>query len=1064
MTFTVYKSSAGSGKTFSLVKEYLKLILPEPDKFRHILAITFTNKVANEMKERVLSNLGELSKNGDERQKKVTEQLIPVLVKETGLDEITISAKAVIALEMILHNYSDFAICTIDSFSHRIIRTFARDFGLPLNFNVEIDSDELFQTAIDLLLDRVGEDAALTDLLVRFLETRMDEERSWNIDLQLMDFTKVLLGEEASQHLDKLKNLSLKDFNRIAAAIYSQIGSFESRIRLICKDAVDLIHNKNIPDTAFYYGNQGISKYFTNLAKDVYNNLEPNSRVRDTIEKDIWTSSKASVEEIRNINMIKGELKILYDRILQYSETGKSHYYLLKNLTKTIFPLTLLNEIEKILDDFKKQNNIVHISEFNKRISAFIMNEPVPFIYERLGEKYHHLMIDEFQDTSVLQWQNLLPLIENSLAYGYFNMVVGDGKQAIYRWRNGDAGQLTSLPSIAGSKRNPVLSAREKILSDQFEIRELDSNFRSKAEIIDFNNHFFAHLRSLMSESNQLVYKHLEQKYKSENTGGYISLEFLEKGEEGRSYKDNTFPRILEIIKEVTSDKFQLKDIAILCRRNRDSSEIARFLAENDIDVISSESLLLSHSPEVNFMVSFLRLFDDPFNIIVKAGVLTFLHSKRQLPESNLDELLDGITSSSSKRDNLFTTLIRYGFNLSPGELGMMALVDFFEEIIRVFSLNIPANPNIQFFLDYVLKFSRKNTASRTGFLEWWDDHKDSLSVIVPKGMDAVNIMTVHKAKGLQFPVVILPQYTEKKILTKPYLWVELPGEKFNGLSSCMLATGKEMAKTVFAGQYEEEEEKSLLDIINILYVAMTRPEERLYIISPVPPVKSANPRSVPEFFKYFLISANRWSDQFMKYEWGVLSIHESTIRESTTIKDGPDAITLTNFISSNWRKKVFIRSSAPESWDVIDPQRSRTWGNLVHTALSKINTRDDCNGVLEEMNLSGLIEESQKEQLSEKILAVLTNPEVSRFFQKGLSVKTEAEILVEDGSVYRPDRVILEGEKAIILDYKTGKPKERYKKQLQTYGKLLREMGFREIQTFLLYVDPEIKLIEVEP
>jgi len=326
MTFTVYKSSAGSGKTFSLVKEYLKLILPEPDKFRHILAITFTNKVANEMKERVLSNLGELSKNGDERQKKVTEQLIPVLVKETGLDEITISAKAVIALEMILHNYSDFAICTIDSFSHRIIRTFARDFGLPLNFNVEIDSDELFQTAIDLLLDRVGEDAALTDLLVRFLETRMDEERSWNIDLQLMDFTKVLLGEEASQHLDKLKNLSLKDFNRIAAAIYSQIGSFESRIRLICKDAVDLIHNKNIPDTAFYYGNQGISKYFTNLAKDVYNNLEPNSRVRDTIEKDIWTSSKASVEEIRNINMIKGELKILYDRILQYSETGKSHY------------------------------------------------------------------------------------------------------------------------------------------------------------------------------------------------------------------------------------------------------------------------------------------------------------------------------------------------------------------------------------------------------------------------------------------------------------------------------------------------------------------------------------------------------------------------------------------------------------------------------------------------------------------------------------------------------------------------------------------------------------------
>lgn len=1057
MTFTVYKSSAGSGKTFSLVKEYLKLILPDPDKFRHILAITFTNKVANEMKERVLTYLRELSKNSDERQQKVTEQLIPVLVRETGLDEPAISAKAAIALEMILHNYSDFAICTIDSFSHRIIRTFARDFGLPLNFNVEIDSEDLFQTAIDLLIDRVGEDTAVTDLLVKFLETRMDEERSWNIDLQLMDFTKVLLDEEASLHLDKLKHLSLPDFNSITASIYTQIGSFESRIRMISKEAIDLIRSKNIPDSAFYYGNQGISKYFANLVKDVYSNLEPNSRVRDTIEKDIWTGSKASVEEVREITRIKGELINHYERILQESESGKSHYYLLKNLTKTIFPLTLLNEIEKILDGFKKQNSIVHISEFNKRISAFIMNEPVPFIYERLGEKYHHIMIDEFQDTSVLQWQNLLPLVENSLAYGRFNMVVGDGKQAIYRWRNGDAGQLTSLPSIAGSKRNPVLTAREKILRDQFDVRELDSNFRSKAEIVDFNNHFFDHLRSLMSVPGQLVYQHLEQKYRDENTGGYISLEFMGKEVEGRSYKENTFPRILDIIKNLGSGQFRLKDIAILCRKNRDASEIARFLAENDIDVISSESLLLNQSPEVNFMVSFLRLFDDPFNVIMKAEIIAFLYAKNKLPGTKPDDLLAGISATSSQRDNLFVLLKRYNFNLLPVDLGAMQLMDFFEEIIRTFSLNTPANPYIQFFLDYVLKFSRKNAASRTGFLKWWDDHKDSLSVIVPQGMDAINVMTVHKAKGLQFPVVILPFYPEKKMLTKPYLWVDLPDDQLNGLGSCMLAAGKEMGKTAFAGQYEEEEERSLLDIINILYVAMTRPEERLYIISPLPPVKSANPRSVPEFFKHFLVSANRWSDQFMKYEWGVGSTHVSTTNEA------PEAVTLTNFISSDWREKVYIRLSAPESWDVTDPEKNRTWGNLVHTALSKINTKDDCERVLEEMNLAGLIEESRKSLLSEKIRTIIADPDVSRFFKEGSSVRTEAEILAEDGSIYRPDRVILEGENAIILDFKTGKPKERYKMQLQTYGRLLGKMGYNKLQTFLLYVDPEIKLVEVE-
>ena len=555
MPFVVYKSSAGSGKTFSLVKEYLKRIIPEPEKFRNVLAITFTNKVANEMKERVLKNLLGLSKIASGQITRETGIILEELVRETSLDESAVSGKAAAALELILHNYSDFAICTIDSFSHRIIRTFARDFGLPLNFNVEIDSDELFRTAIDLLLERAGRDEALTTLLVKFLESRLDEERSWNIDVQLMEFAKILLDEDAGLHLDKLKHLSLQDFHRITTSIYEQIRQYENSIRTIAGNACDLIRKNNIPVTAFYYGKQGIGAWFANLVKDVYNNLEPNSRVRDTIEKDIWSGAKADPVDKKNMERIKNELKNCYDNIMTCSESSRSRYYLLKNLTRTLFPLTLLNEIEKVLDGFKKKNNIVHISEFNKRISAFIMNEPVPFIYERLGEKYHHLMIDEFQDTSVMQWQNLLPLIENSLAYGYFNMVVGDGKQAIYRWRNGDAGQLTMLPLIAGSDKDSLLTQRQKILSSQFAVRQLDSNFRSKAEIVEFNNSFFSCICNLISEPYRQVYGDLEQKYDRKNTGGYISLEFIDKNEGG--YKKNTLPRILTIIRELEAYRFQ---------------------------------------------------------------------------------------------------------------------------------------------------------------------------------------------------------------------------------------------------------------------------------------------------------------------------------------------------------------------------------------------------------------------------------------------------------------------------------------------------------------------------
>ena len=429
------------------------------------------------MKQRVLFNLKELAKTSEKRDPKVSSVLLPILITETGLSETTIISKSAEALKLILHNYSDFAIGTIDSFSHRVIRTFAHDFGLPVNFNVELDSDELLETAVDLLLDRVGDDKELTGLLVKFLESRMDEDKGWNIDTALMDFARVLLNETGVRHLEKLKNLNLSDFDRIVSEIYRQINAFETKIQEIAGEGVKVIGNSGISPNTFFQGEKGIGGYFGKLAKKRMDSIGSDSYAFKTVTEDKWTAAKASSDDIGKIDGIKEKLTELYLQIRQERDLHQKKYLFLKLLAKTIYPLAVLSEIEQTLSAFKKQNNIVHISEFNRRIAGIVLNEPVPFIYERLGEKFNHVLIDEFQDTSQLQWNNLQPLIENSLASGYFNLVVGDGKQAIYRWRNGDVDQFTKLPAIPGSDSNQLLMDRERILNRKFHISSVEEKF-----------------------------------------------------------------------------------------------------------------------------------------------------------------------------------------------------------------------------------------------------------------------------------------------------------------------------------------------------------------------------------------------------------------------------------------------------------------------------------------------------------------------------------------------------------------------------------------------------------
>jgi ATP-dependent helicase/nuclease subunit A len=347
--------------------------------------------------------------------------------------------------------------------------------------------------------------------------------------------------------------------------------------------------------------------------------------VEKTIVEDKWTSAACGAAEKDLIHSLKPRLTAIYEDIQRLYDENKNRYYLSAAILRTLFPMAVLNAIGQLLDAFKKQNNIVHISEFNQRISGFILREPVPFIYERLGEKFNHILIDEFQDTSILQWRNLLPLVDNALSNGYFNLVVGDGKQAIYRWRNGDVQQFADLPAVPGSRTNKTLAEREKILRDHYKMEPLDTNYRSKADIVEFNNDFFFRLKSLLSPVNQLVYEGVKQTPRPGETGGYIRIEFAGPDQKGKQYRDSVCLNILQTIREQEAAGYRRQDIAILCRRNKEGSEIARFLLCNDIDVISAESLLLMHSPEVNFLAGILQLLFGKYNVVHIAGLITYL-------------------------------------------------------------------------------------------------------------------------------------------------------------------------------------------------------------------------------------------------------------------------------------------------------------------------------------------------------------------------------------------------------------------------------------------------------
>lgn len=1064
MNFVVYKSSAGSGKTFTLVKEYLALVLDNPYRYKNILAITFTNKAANEMKERILDYLVMLSDPTANKDSKPVTVLMPVFSERLNLDEKTLAARAAKVLELILHNYGEFSIGTIDSFIHRIVRTFAHDLHLPVNFDVELDNDRIITEAVDLLISRVGSDKMLTKLLVGFALSKIELEKSWNIDKELRKFSALLLKEDSQIHLDKLKSLKAEDFNKLNSELREYNVRFENTLAKTAREAMTIISGKNLEASAFYRGSTGIFSYFRRIAERDFSKLVPGNYVMTTINEDKWYSSKASPNEISAIDKIKEDLITYYHQIQKNLGLHYENYVLYNQIYTSIYPIAVLNEIEKLVGEIKEENNMVHISEFNRRIAGIVLNEPVPFIYERLGEKYKYFLIDEFQDTSILQWQNLLPLVDNSLSEDNINLIVGDGKQAIYRWRNGEVEQFASLPKLFSPLESPYVAQREASLVRHFNEKFLDKNYRSAPEIIDFNNKLFNHLSQFLPEEYMAIYSGVSQKWVKSEKAGYINLELYDRSSAETGFKEFNLTGIRNKILEAIEDHYSHQDIAIICRTNKDASATARFLIREGIPVVSSESLMLGSSPELNFLIACLKYLLDPLQKIFQAHILLYLRESKRLNNTtiSLDRLnlkhhpTDLFDERTGSNVSFSVILDELGFSLNRDYLRKLNIYDLFEELIRIFKLNEGANPFIQFFLDAVHDYAGSSSGGVSDFINWWEDNKDKTSVILPESLDAVRILTIHKAKGLEFPVVIYPYADESVRPDRSGIWFTLDPPVFDLLDTVYLNCRKELEETSLRSVYDEEKAKLLLDLVNLLYVVLTRPTDRLYIISSLPSKTQKEKLSVPSFFKDFLTQTGNWQEGKNCYEFGR--------RVKTSIKkvENVDTEVLDQFISNDWRERLILSTVAPEVWDVEAPDAKTEWGKLVHLLFSRIKYRTDLDEVLHTYHCKGYLDKTEIEEVRKLIENVLMHPELKQYYEPGIKVKTEADIIDVSGDTYRPDRIVFDHNELVIIDYKTGGHEPSHSKQIGRYATLLREMGYQKIKPLLVYIGEPSLVMEV--
>lgn len=1022
--------------------------------------------------------------------------VLDALMTETGFPEEKVRKNAGTVLSNILHNYPLFSVKTIDSFFQNVVQAFAKELGLQGGFEIELDQEKVLDDLVDRVMVDAGRNRDLTDWLVRFTEARLHEGKSWDVRQEI----KKLAWEIFNEHF-KIFDHDIREKKRAAPELLKATSAistaFEKELAAQGKKALALAAQRDLKVNQFSYGPTGVMGYMQKLSKGQIS--KPGLRVqRAALNADeLYKKGDPLRESI--IRLYQDGLQQIICRVLDLFEKDHTVYLSAIAIQRYIYTLGILSDISLKLQDYREDNQSLLISDLADFLKKVIQENDAPFIYEKTGSRYRHFMIDECQDTSGFQWNNFKPLIANSLSEGNLNLAVGDVKQSIYRWRGGNWELL-------------LRQIQEDIGTANVEKLNLDTNRRSKRTLIRFFNSVFSkapsalkdlfvraisNLDEPLSHSLSLEAEKITQAYSDslqripverlqDDNEGFVNARFFE-DEEEFPWQEKVLKTIPQTLETLQDHGYALKDVAFLVRKKEEGEQIINFLIQHQrspearegyrYEAISSESLFLTAAHSVRVLLNLFQYLYNPDNSIALFNAV-YIYQLHILQNTAFADP-DIITLANRPAFIREKELLPSSFFEDRDMLKALPLYELSEMLIRMFRLETMRGEwmFLQAFLDLVLEFSRKERGDLDKFLDWWENTGVSRSIQLPEEVDAARILTIHKSKGLQFKAVIIP-FCSWDLDHNPsfdnIIWVSSDRQPFNMLSRLPVKYTSALSESLFSREYYGEKLRCSIDNINLLYVALTRAEDALFISACLPSpnrmeegqVKNASDLLLQVFSETAIIESSSgyetiplnqyWNPSENVFKAGAL-VSQSDKRQAREETEPLDA-----FLSSDWRKKISVRFSAKDRLEGMEAKQEKIrYGKLIHRMLARAKTMQDLSKILKEYYFEGFLSQTELVELENKMNKVFENEQARDWFSGRYRVKTEASTLQPGGGMRRIDRAMILDDQAIAVDFKTGMKNPGDWKQVGDYAALLKDMGYQKVEAYLLYLD-EVEVIRV--
>ena len=1099
---TVYRASAGSGKTFTLAVEYISLLVKDPENYQHILAVTFTNKATQEMKMRILSQLYGIANSLQSSQ-----QYFNKVKEKTNMPDAVIRNNARAALTLLIHRYNNFRILTIDAFFQQVLRNLAHELGQTANLRVDLNNEEITEKAVDQMIESLEKGQPVLQWISTYINNSIEDDNGWNIIGKIKTFGTNIFKDFYKAHEANLKEQlsNADDFKVYETTLRKRRNDIRKTFNSKAKSILNEIKNANLDIPSNY--RSGLYKYLTDSAIAPLTNKPLKAGVLKANESpQNWTSSKCAKADKQQIQTLAAEvLSAQLSELIAYNNDNWNEFQSIQLTLSHLSELRLLHAIADAVDNLTKDTNRFMLSNTQALLKELIADSDTPFIFERIGARLKHVMIDEFQDTSTIQWQNFQVLLANCMAQELSqNLIVGDIKQSVYRWRQGDWGILNNIEKSF---------AHQKI-----RLETLDYNYRSEKRIIDFNNAFWeqcvANTAKEVAQDDaekakivQKAYEDVAQKTHKTTENGFVKISLYP----SKSMKEAVLEELIETIKELFNNGYGGKNqskIAILVRSKSNIQDIVNALLQsfgNEINIVSDEAFRLDASLSVNIIVSAMHLLTHPDDVLTR-GKLVKLYNQEVLKKPLTDtDLLVSINESNNidtknidkkERRKLATEqqMAKLNSQLPPEYVANrelllgLPIVDLVDKLFMLFGLDQLEGQSsyICTLYDTLNDFLKDHTADIDDFINEWENSLSS-KTIQSDEIEGIRIMTIHKSKGLEFDNVIIP-FCSWEMEKKGTLWCETKNKPapYNKLPLLPIDFSRDkLIGTVFEDDYKEEHFQNIVDNLNLLYVAFTRASKNLFVFglrqgkTTLDNIAKGTPpgnrsyaielalRQVSEQLQGSLLSFPDDIGSEIHFEYGTLA--PETHEKEHAVADNPFLIKPDKHIVSiaTYPQAATFKQSNKsiefvkgEDIDPSDRTRYIKIGNVLHQLFSTIYTTADIPTRLNELEQQGIIynDEITSAQLRTRIEDAITNPQVQEWFSKRWQLYNECTILeynkdTNEMEEHRPDRVMTDGKEFVVVDFKFGKEREEYKKQVQQYMEILIRMGHKKVSGYLWYV-----------